>query len=339
MTVVRNALLMVVGLVAVLALTLVVFGIPVTEMSSIWAGAVGDKFGLSRTFVRATPLVLCGLGIVVAWRAKMFNIGGEGQYVIGGVCGAWVAQSFVGMFPGGLNVLILTGSAAGGALFAGLAGWLYVKRGVHVVISTILLNFVALQILSYAVTGPLQERSGKLPMTEQLPNEVMSMRFDAQTDLHSGVFLAFIVAAVVGVFLFLTKSGFRLRLAGENPEAARVAGIDVPRTQMSAMLISGALCGLAGGVDYVGFIGQIGTGFPQNWGFLSIPVAILGGLHPAGVAASGVFFGGLFAGSEQLSRYNAGGETVMLVMQAVAVLAYVGIKAWLDSRVAKREAF
>lgn len=326
------------GLIGVLVLTLAAFGLPVGEsLAYIWDGALGDKFGRARTLVRATPLVLCGLGIVIAWRARMYNIGGEGQYILGGVCGAWAASLF-SVAPGLQTVLILVFASAGGALFAGLAGWLHVKRGVQVVISTILLNFVALQVLSYAVSGPLQETSEKLPQTDRLPDAVMLTRFDPQSDLHSGVFIALAAVVLLAVFLFVTKSGFKLRLAGENPEAARIAGVDVGRTQISAMLISGALCGLAGGVDYVGFIGHVGLGFPQNWGFLSIPVALLGALHPAGVLASGVFFGGLFAGSENLARYSTVGGTVVYVMQAVAMLAYVGFKAWSDGRKSVREA-
>ena len=321
------------GLLAVLVLTLAAFGLPIGEsLGYIWGGSLGDNFGRARTLVRATPLVLCGLGIVIAWRARMYNIGGEGQYVLGGVCGAWAASSLAGAPAGMQTFLILVGATAGGALFAGLAGWLHVKRGVQVVISTILLNFVALNVLSFAVSGPLQEKSLMLPQTDRLPEAVMFTRFDPQSDLHAGVFVALAAAALLAIFLFMTKSGFRLRLAGENPEAARVAGIDVGRSQMRAMLLSGALCGLAGGVDYVGFLGQIGLGFSQNWGFLSIPVALLGALHPAGVLASGVFFGALFAGSEDLARYSTVGGTVVYVMQAVAMLAYVGFKAWSDSR-------
>lgn len=304
----------------------------------IWHGAVGDKFGVARSLVRATPLVLCGLGIVVAWRAKMFNIGGEGQYIIGGVCGAWVGKGMAFLPPAALNVAIILGAVVGGAIYSGLAGYMQVKRGVHVVISTILLNFIALQILDYAVTGPLQERRHIYPMTDRLPNDAMLWRFDAQTDLHSGVFIAlFAVVAVYG-FMYFTKAGYRLRLAGESSRVARAARIRVPRVQMSAMLLSGGLAGLAGGVDYVGVIGQIGNGFPQNVGFLSIPVALLGGLHPVGTLVSGVFFGGLFAGSEDLAQFNLSGTTVVLMMQAAAVLAYVGIKSYLQRRKTVQEA-
>ena len=328
-----GVLIVAVGLLAVLALTLLAFGLPLgRSLHDLWIGAVGDRFGMARTLVRATPLVFCALGIIVAWRARMYNIGGEGQYVIGGVCGAWVAKSCAGLAPGLLNPMILLGAMAGGALYAGLAGWLQVKRGVQVVISTILLNFIALKVLSYAVTGPLQQSSRQTPQTDALPNSVMLRHFDAQSDLHVGVFYALFAVLFVFVFLFWTKGGFRLRLVGENPEAARVSGVSVGRVQLQAMALSGALCGLAGGVDYAGFIGQVGLRFSQDWGFLAIPVALLGGLHPLGALLSGLFFGGLFAGSENLAMFNTLGGTVVYVMQAVAVLAYVGIKAWLERR-------
>jgi simple sugar transport system permease protein len=326
------------GLLVVVVVTLWSFGLPVgPSLADLWQGAFGDRFGLARTLVRATPLVLCALGIVVAWRARMFNIGGEGQYVMGGVCGAWVAKSLSEAPAALLNPMVLVGACLGGALYAGLAGWLHVRRGVQVVISTILLNFIALKVLSYAVTGPLQQASRQNPMTDPLPDDAMLARLDPQSDLHAGVFLAFAAALALFVYLYRTRGGFHLRLTGENPSAARTAKLDTGRVQMRAMVASGAFCGLAGGVDYSGFIGQVGLGFSQNWGFLSIPVALLGGLHPLGVALSGVFFGALFAGSENLAMFNTLGETVVLVIQAVAVLVFVGVRSWLESRLPRQE--
>lgn len=320
---------MAVGLLATVCLTLLVFGLPLGEsLGNIWEGAAGDRFGVARSLVRATPLILCGLGITIAWRAKMYNIGGEGQYVLGGIAGAWMAKLVVPFAPNLFgSLLILVGAGVGGAAIAALAGWLYVRRGVQVVISTILLNFVALQLLEYVVDGPLQESAKRLPQTDRLPQAAMLPRFDPQTDLHAGIFLAVLAALALGWFLFRTRAGFRLRLVGANARAAHVSGIDVPRAQFWTLVASGGLCGLAGGVDYSGLIGQVGPGFAQEWGFLSIPVALLGGLHPLGVLASGAFFGGLFAGSENLARFNTLGGTVVVIVQAVAVLAYLAFDA------------
>lgn len=324
-------LLLGVSLVAILALTLAVFGLDVREsLGHIYTGAFGTKAGIARTLVRATPLMLAGLGMVLAWRAGMYNIGGEGQYVVGGITAAFLAKSAAGLPPALLSPLLLVAGAFGGGLYAALAGWLQVKRGVQVVISTILLNFVALQLLDWVVRGPLQESNRQNFRTDQLPNAAMLMRFDRQTDLHVGVFYALAACLLVAVYLFFTKPGFLLRVVGDSPSSARANRIDAGRVQIGAMALSGALCGLAGSVDYAGLIGWVGSGFSQNWGFLAIPVALLGGLNPIGTGLSALFFGGLFAGSEELRRYTPIGNSVVPVVQAVAVLGYVAVFRLLD---------
>ena len=324
-------------LVAALIGTLLIFRLPLgPSIHAIVEGAFGDKFGLSRTAVKMTPLLLTGLGMVVAWRAGMYNIGGEGQFILGGLAGAWVA-SFVppgisGIAADLVRILILVGCIGGGAGWAWIAAWLYVRRGVAVVISTILLNFVAVQILGWAVSGPLQEAKRQVPLTEQLPDAVMLPKFDRQMDLHAGVVLALLTAGVVYVFLFLTKAGFRIRLVGSNPNVALANRIPAERQQLIAMLISGGLCGLAGGIEYVGMTGQLGAGFSQQWGFLGIPVALLGALHPLAVIPSAVYFGALFAGSENLARFTEAGTTIVYVIQAVAVLALVAVRSRVSNR-------
>jgi len=157
---------------------------------------------------------------------------------------------------------------------------------------------------------------------------VMLPRFSPQADLHWGALIAVSAALAVYVWLFWTPGGYRARLIGQNERAARAGRIPAGRVQMGAMALSGALCGLAGGVELAGTAGQLGTSFSQQWGFLAIPVALLAGLHPLAVVASAVFFGALFAGSDNLSRFTASGATLVYVIQAVAVLGYVGLEAW-----------
>lgn len=316
------------GLVALLALTFLAFGLPVAEsLTLVVEGAFSGDAAWSRTLVRTTPLLLTGLAMMVAWRAGMYNIGGEGQYVVGGLVGATVAKAGGGMPPALLSAAILAATVVGGAGYAALAAYLQVRRGVQVVVSTILLNFLALQILDWAVSGPLQESKGQIPQTDRLPEAAMLMRFDRQTDLNSGVFLALAVAVCVGVWIMATRSGFNLRLVGENPRAARAALVNVSRVQVWAMTLSGALCGLSGGVEYVGLLGQLDRGFAQQWGFLGIPVALLGGLHPAGVALAAGYFGALFAGLQNLSMFSQGAGPMVYVVQGVAVMGVVGLAA------------
>lgn len=317
----------VVALVLAVIVTLAIFGLPVLDsLTLIYEGALGDRFGIGRTLAKATPLILTGLGMVIAWRAGMYNIGGEGQLIVGAIGGAALAHALAATVPGPvLNPLILVTASLAGAIWAGIAGWLQVARGVPAVISTILLNFVAIQLLAWVVQEPLRRASGGLPQTEPLAPNAMLLRFDRQLDVHFGLVIAVVAVLLVAGFLYGTTSGFRLRLVGASPTAARANRIPSARVAIGSMMLSGALCGLAGAVEYTGITGTLGIGFPQGWGFLAIPVALLGGLHPFGVLGSGLYFGALFAGSENLARFSTGGTTLIYVIQAVAVLAVVAV--------------
>jgi len=318
-------------MIGALVLTLALFGMPILpSLQLIVEGAFGDAAGLSRTVVKATPLILCGLGMVIAWRAGMFNIGGEGQFLIGATAGAGVAMIFKSLPGGVLNPLILIFAMIGGGAYAALAGWLQVKRGVPAVISTILMNFIAIQFLDWSVNGgPLQRTDGILPQSQPLDESVMLLRFHRQYDLHTGSLYALLAVGLVWVFLYGTKGGFRLRVVGENPRAARANLIPSDRIAIGAMFLSGALCGLAGAIEYTGITGLItAKGFAQGWGFLAIPVALLGNLHPLGVLLSGLYFGALFAGSENLARFQTGADKLILFIQGTAVLALIGMRMW-----------
>lgn len=326
----KRSLLLGLGLVAILTLTLALLTPNVgTSLSLLAQGAFGDKFGLSRTLVKWTPLTLCALGIIVAWRAGMYNIGGEGQFVVGGICGA-AAAKLAGIGPNTpwaiSAFLILTTAVAGGAAWGALAGWLYVRRGVEVVISTILLNFVAIQGLAYLVSGPLQEAARKLPQSDRLAAPLP--RFDPQTDLHAGVILVPLVAAALAYWLFVSVKGYQLRLVGANAKAARANRIEAPKLRLLAMSVSGGLCGLAGGIEYMGVTQQLGQSFSQSWGFLAIPVALLAFLHPLAALASGLFFAAVLAGSKNLAGFTADGTVLIYIVQGVAVLGFLALQAW-----------
>jgi simple sugar transport system permease protein len=314
------------GLVAILALTIVAFGLPLApSIQLLFEGAFADKFGIHRTILKSAPLIMVALGTIIAWRAGMFNIGGEGQLVFGVSTGAAMAALAAGLPDGLQTPLILISCAVGGALFAGIAGWLYAVRGVNVVISTILLNFVALHLLNYLVRGPLQNTGGTIPQTEPLSKSVRFGIIDPQTALHTGVLLVPVFAIIVWIWLQSSKSGFQVRLTGENPSAARAARLPVVRIQVLALMLSGALCGMAGGIEYVGSNGILFDDFSPGWGFLGIPVALLAGLHPLGAILSGLFFGALFAGSKNLEAFGATGSALVFAMQGAAVLAFVAL--------------
>lgn len=323
----KRLLITVATLLGALVLTLAVFSLDVPQaLGLIWNGALGSEAGISRTLVRATPLLLAGLAVLVAWRAGMYSIGAEGQYIMGGLCAATVFQA---LGERGFTLpLMLLGAIAGGAAYAGLAGALFIYRGVQVVISTILLNFIALSTLRWAVQNGLKEPGGFTPQTTPLPDTMMFERYKLQTDLHAGVWVALGAGLLTWWFLTRTKLGFSIKWVGANPKASEFGGIPVARMQMAAMFWSGGLCGLAGAITYMGVLRSIDQSFSENWGFLAIPVALLGALDPVGTLVSALYFGALFAGCEALSRSTSVGTSVVLVIQAVAVLAIVAVGQW-----------
>ncbi|HZP81098.1 MAG TPA: ABC transporter permease [Chthonomonadaceae bacterium] len=329
------------GLIALMSVAFWALGIsPLTALPALWIGAFGDAanghlYPLSETLVKTSPLLLTGLSIVVAWRAGLFSIGGEGQLVMGALAATALAHA-AGKLPGPLLTLLMTlvGIAAG-AFWGLIAGWLRVRRNVQEVISTIMLNYIGLYLLGWAVEGPLQEQARINRQSDPLPDAALFARIlpaawsnGVQTRLHSGVFLAFLAAFVIYVFLYRTRGGFGLRVLGQNAEAARAAGFPVDRLRMQAMAISGGLCGLAGVVELLGITGRLYADFSPGWGYTAIPVALLGGLHPLGTTFSAFFFGALTAGSGNLERFSGVSSVLINVIQAAAVLAVVGARAW-----------
>ncbi|MGI8923969.1 MAG: ABC transporter permease [Fimbriimonadales bacterium] len=313
-----------IGLALILVITLIVFGLPVGEsLRLLYEGALGDKFGVHRTILKSVPLILVGLGMIVAWRAGMFNIGGEGQLLAGVSAGAAAAHILGSASGPAITWIILAVCMAAGGLYAGVAAWLYVARGVNVVISTILLNFLTLHLVNFIVRGPLQEPTHSIPQTATLTTESMFNVIDRQTGLHAGIFIVPVAVFLTWLWIHRSPSGFRLRLVGQNAMAARAAGMPAPRLQATALIWSGVFCGLAGGVQYLGASGFLFDRFSPGWGFLAIPVALVGGLNPMGVVLSGFYFGALFAGSKNLEAFGAATSSLVFVMQGVAVLGFV----------------
>ena len=329
------------GLIALLYVTFVLLRVPPGEsLRALWTGAFGDAesghwYAISETLVKTTPLLLTGLGVVVAWRAGLFSIGGEGQLIMGAIAAAGVARLLPAVPGPLLTLLMLLAGIAAGAGWGGIAGWLRVRRGVQEVISTIMLNYIALYLLGWLLNGPLQERAHRLSQSEPLPDAALFARIvppalsgGMMTRLHSGVLLALVAALCVAVYLFRTSSGFSLRVIGQNPDAARTARIPVDRLRIQAMLISGGLCGLAGVTELLGVSGRLYASFSPGWGYTAIPVALLGGLNPGGTLLSALFFGGLSAGSSNLSRFSNVSSVLIYIVQAAAALAIVGTRAW-----------
>ena len=330
------------GLIALLYVTFLFLRVPPGEsLRALWVGAFGDSesghwYAISETLVKTTPLLLTGLGAVIAWRAGLFSIGGEGQLMMGAISAAVTARLLPNVPGQILTVLMLAAAVAAGAIWGGIAGWLRVRRNVPEVISTIMLNYIALYLLGWLVNGPLQERAHRLSQSDPLPSGALLARIlppllsgGITTRLHSGVLIAFVVTVAVTVYLFRTSSGFSLRVIGQNPDAARTARLPVDKLRIQAMLISGGLCGLAGVVELLASdTGTLYANFSPGWGYTAIPVALLGGLNPGGTLLSALFFGALSAGSSNLSRFSNVSSVLIYIVQAAAALAIVGARAW-----------
>ncbi|GAC1647454.1 MAG: ABC transporter permease [Gemmatimonadaceae bacterium] len=298
-------------------------------LAALWTGAFGSFYALtSATLVRATPLLLAGLAVSLAFRAGVWNIGAEGQLL----AGAAVAVAVGGVFTTVLGPLVvpfeLLAGAALGALWAGAAAALRRRFGVLEVISTIMLNFIAVYGVGYLVRGPLQEPLHIYPQTATLPAEAHLPVLWHGTRLHGGFVVALLAALALWGAIRYTAWGFRVRAAGANPVAAVSAGaIDVGRTTTEAFLVSGAFAGLAGAVEVTGVTYALYENLSPGYGFTAIAVALLARLNPLAVVLTAVLFGALEAGGSAMQRDAGVPSVIVSVVEAGLILVVLALNA------------
>ncbi len=313
--------LLVAGLALALFLAAGGFDVPLA-LGALWDGAFGSGYALtSGTLVRATPLVLAGLAVALAFRAGVLNVGAEGQLLAGAAAAAAVGVTWGPSLGRAALPAALAAGALAGALWAGIASVLRRRFGVLEVISTIMLNFVAQYGVSYLVRGPLQEPTRVYPQTVELPAGAHLPRLPGSR-LHLGFALALAAAALLWWAMSRTAAGFRVRAVGANPAAAASAGlIDVPRVTARAFLASGALAGLAGAVEVTGVTWALYENVSPGYGYTAIAVALLARLEPLAVVPAAVLFGALESGANAMQRDAGVPAVVAGVVEAVAVLA------------------
>ena len=324
------AALVMTAILAVMTLLLALGGYDVpVALSALWTGSVGSWYSLtSATLVRAVPLALTGCAVVIAFRAGVFNIGAEGQLLVGAAAATAVALAMPAFGVTAL-VLALTAGAAAGAGWAAIAALLRSRFGVLEVISTIMLNFVALHAVSYLVRGVLQEPTHAYPQTSAIAEALRLPRIPGAGRLHAGVLLALTVAAAAGWVLRHTAAGFRLLAVGESPAAAASAGqIDIGATTVRAFLVSGMLAGLAGAVEVQGVTFALYENISPGYGYTAIAVALLAGLDPWRVLLSALLFAALEAGAGAMQRDAGVPSTLVSVIEALLILAVVGAQAF-----------
>jgi simple sugar transport system permease protein len=293
---------------------------------AFWRGSIGTSSAFfSATLVRAIPLTIVGVGVAIAFRAGVFNIGGEGQLLVGAVAAAAVALAW-SRFLGPITAPVaLIASALAGGAWAGIAAVLRARYGVLEVISTIMLNFVAANLVSYLVRGPLQEPTRVYPQTESIGDIAQLPRLWDGTRLHAGVLIAVGVGVAAWWVLSRTAAGFRTRAVGASPTAAEVTGrVSVARVTSGALVVSGALAGLAGGIEVLGVTYALYENISPGYGFSAIAVAILARLNPVAVFGTALLFAIFQTGALGMQR-DAGIPSVLAsALEAVAILLFVG---------------
>src|SRR5574341_1044702 len=242
---------------AVGAVMLLLLGVnPVAAYRALWEGAFGSPNAFAETLVKATPLLLVGLGICISFRGDVINIGGEGQMIMGAILATWVGLTFTSL-PGWLAItLALLAGFLGGAVWGGIPGFLKAYFSVNEILSTVMMNAIAVQLMNFLLRGPMidpaqAELASKIPQTARLIEAFRLARW-VPTRLHLGALIAVILAILVYILLWRTTLGYRIRAVGQNPHASRYAGINVKRYVVLALLLSGAFSGLAGATQVYG---------------------------------------------------------------------------------------
>lgn len=313
-----------------------------TAYGAMIKGVFGTTYGLTQSLVKATPLLLVGLGICIAFRASVLNIGGEGQIIAGAVMATWFSLQFR-TWPGWLLVpaTMVMGFLAG-AFWGFIPGILKARLNVNEILSTVMMNVIALQFMNFLLRGILIDPAGVaagtfIHQSERLPEQVWLGRPVPQTLFHTGYFIALALAVLVYIFLWRTTIGYRIRAIGLNPDASRYAGIPVPFYQALVLTLAGGFAGLAGVVEVIGVQHRLLEGVTSGYGFTGIVAALFGGLHPLGLIPSSWLFGALLVGGDAMQRAVQVPSALIDTLLGLLVLLVVGSQTW-SRRLAARRA-
>ena len=320
---------------------------PVDAYKALWDGAFGSSNAFAETLVKATPLLLVGLGICISFRGDVINIGGEGQMIVGAVLATWVGLTFTGL-PGWLTItLSMLAGFLGGAIWGGIPGVLKAYFSVNEILSTVMMNAIAVQLMNFLLRGPMidpaqAEMASQIPQTARL-EEIFRLPRLVPTRLHLGSLIAVILAVLVYILLWRTTLGYRIRAVGQNPHASRYAGIKVQRYMVLALLLSGAFAGLAGatqvfGVNYRMITDGSSSGFTGSAGFNGIVAALFGGLHPILTIPASILFGALLVGANKMQRVVQVPSALITALNGLVVVFVVSSEIIRKRRQRRREA-
>jgi simple sugar transport system permease protein len=327
---------------ALLAGALLLFSLgvsPFQAYAAMFRGALGDAWGVSETIVKAIPLTLAGLAVGLSFTMVVWNIGAEGQLVMGALASvAIVRYAFVDSAPV-MFLLMFLGAALAGGLWAGFSGYLKARWNVNEIITTLMMNYIAILLTEYFIYGPWRDPSSLgFPMTAPFPDAARLPVFGG-TRVHVGLFLAVLFAVLFRVIYRWTRWGFELRVIGNNPNAARYAGIDYMKNVLLAMFVSGAVAGIAGMTEVAGLQGRIQPGFSSGYGYTAIIVAWLARLNPLGTVFVSFLLGALLVGGDTLQVVMRLPLASVQVLQGLILFCVLGGEFFRNYRIvpARRE--
>lgn len=320
---------------------------PIEAYKAMWDGAFGSQNALAETLVKATPLLLVGLGICISFRGDVINIGGEGQMIVGAILGTLVGLTLVD-WPGWAVIPIaLVAGFIGGAIWGGIPGALKAYFNVNEILSTVMMNAIAVQLMNFLLRGPMIDPSqaqlaSKIPQTARLLDAFRLPRW-VPTRLHMGALIAVVLAVLVYLLLWRTTWGYRIRAVGLNPDASRYAGVKVKNYIVLALVLSGAFAGLAGvmqvyGVNYRMITDGSASGFTGSAGFNGIVAALFGQLHPIGTIPASILFGALLVGANKMQRVVQVPSALITALNGLVVVFVVSSEIWRRRRQKRRMA-
>lgn len=309
---------------------------PIEAYSALIQGAFGSERLIATTIIKSIPLIFAGLAVALAYRGGVFNIGAEGQLLFGALFAVWAGNALPLPYPWHLIVALMLG-VIGGMLWGAIPGYLKAARDMNEIIVTILMNYIAIFLVSYFVHGPLKEpgwntQTPAVPETARLPLILEGTR------LHWGIYLALISVVIVYVVLFHTTLGYRIRMVGAGLEAARFAGVKTTAVMALTMALSGGLAGMAGAVELLGVQYRLIDNFSPGWGFDAIAVALVGRLHPVGTLVAALFFGALRNGANSMQTAVRIDVVVVYILQGLSIIFLIAgtsankrLRRWADA--------
>jgi ABC-type uncharacterized transport system permease subunit len=323
---------------AITAILIAIAGANVREgFTAMVLGAFGSWKAFSETLVKSTPLMLTGLATAIAFKAKVWNIGQEGQLYAGAIVAYWAYRLFAGLSPALLTIIVLLAAILGGALWGFIAAAIKAKYGVDVIISTIMLNYIVIYLLSWLLAGPWKDPATYYRQSALIAEADQFSAIIPATRLHIGIIIAIFAAILLYLLIEKTPLGYEIRAYGQNPTALRFQGTAIVGILIFVMLVSGALSGLAGVTEMFGIHHRLRADISLGYGYTGITIAMLAGLQPLSVLPAAIFFGGLINGSSNLQIVTGVPAAITYVIQAVVLLFLLAAAAIVNYRIVRKQ--